>query len=96
MTVALDRWLSDRAQDRDVEFFACGPDGMLRAVGERAERMDATAWLSLDKRMGCGVGACLACVQRDRDEGGSPRWARVCRDGPVFESGRILWDDPES
>ena len=74
-----------------VVFYACGPDGMLRAVGELAQKMDCAAWLSLDKHMGCGVGACLACIQTLRKPDGTEWVGRVCKDGPVFEAREIVW-----
>jgi dihydroorotate dehydrogenase electron transfer subunit len=93
VTNVLDSWLStDKKKSRLLEFYACGPDGMLKAVGKRAVKNGWKAWLSLDKHMGCGVGACLTCVQRIRTDDGHPTWARVCRDGPVFESRQIIWD----
>jgi dihydroorotate dehydrogenase electron transfer subunit len=88
VTVSLDRWLETTTEA--PEFFACGPDGMLKAVGDRAIQRDARAWLSLDKHMGCGVGACLACVQKVR-KNGEEGWGRVCKDGPVFEAREIVW-----
>ena len=91
VTDILDEWLAAREQGEKPEFHACGPDGMLKAVGDRAANGGWTAWLSLDKHMGCGVGACLACVQRIRDDDGTERWGRVCTDGPVFESRQIVW-----
>lgn len=92
VTVALDAWLAARRPaDPPPEFFACGPDGMLRALGERAVRNGWTAWLSLDKHMGCGMGACLACVQRLRTPEGSEYWGRVCKDGPIFEAKQVIW-----
>jgi len=91
VTHALDAWLGEQTGTAPV-YYACGPDGMLRAVGERAVAAGHTAWLSLDKHMGCGVGACLACVQKIRDEDGSVTWKRVCKDGPIFEASVIEWD----
>lgn len=91
VTTLLDSWLNKHAM-QPAEFFACGPDGMLRAVGERASRAGSRAWLSLDKHMVCGVGACLACVQRLRRPDGSTWMARVCKDGPVFEAQEIVWE----
>ena len=87
VTAPLDEALAASA---DAELYACGPDGMLKAVGERAIRHGIRGWLSLDKHMVCGVGACLACVQKIRD-GQGERLARVCVDGPVFESRTIVW-----
>lgn len=91
VTDALDAWWEAARPERAV-CYACGPDGMLRAVGERATARGIPAWLSLDTHMGCGVGACLACVQRIRAEDGTAAWKRVCRDGPVFESATIVWE----
>lgn len=90
VTAPLDAWLSTK---REVpEFFACGPNGMLKAVGDRSIAGHWKAWLSLDRHMGCGVGACLACVQKIRLNG-QDSLARVCKDGPVFESREICWND---
>lgn len=89
VTAALDAWLA--GPHGAPEFFACGPNGMLKAVGERAIAAGARAWLSLDRHMGCGVGACLACVQRVRKDG-AETLARVCTDGPIFESREVLWE----
>ncbi len=76
----------------NAELYACGPDGMLKAVGERAIQHNIKGWLSLDKHMVCGVGACLACVQKiKRAKDGEEGLARVCVDGPIFESREIVW-----
>lgn len=74
-----------------AELYACGPDGMLKAVGDRAIAAGCRAWLSLDKHMVCAVGACLACVQALRRADGSEWVGRVCKDGPVFEAREIIW-----
>ncbi len=92
VTEALDQWMAAGGSERSPEFFACGPDGLLKAVGDRALAADRPGWLSLDKHMGCGVGACLACVQKIRQEDGTVVWKRVCKDGPIFESREIVWD----
>ncbi len=89
VTVPLDAAL---AANPHAELYACGPDGMLKAVGERAIRHEIKGWLSLDKHMVCGVGACLACVQKiKRATDGAEVLARVCVDGPVFEAREIVW-----
>ena len=87
--------LSKDDSDMELEFFACGPDGMLKAVSDLVIEHGWTGWLSLDKHMGCGVGACLACVQKIRDADGNVAWKRVCKDGPVFESREIVWGDSD-
>ena len=89
VTAPLDAFLDARPGGRAV-LCACGPAPMLRAVDERAQSRGLDAWLSLDRRMLCGVGACLGCTQVVRD-GGATATVRVCADGPVFPQGRIVW-----
>ena len=93
VTAALDAWLAGEGAGRPLEFFACGPNGMLKAVGDRAIDRGSKGWLSLDRHMGCGAGACLACVQKVRKIG-TEAWARVCKDGPIFEAREVVWDPP--
>lgn len=98
VTDVLDKWLAENSALDDYspagqELFACGPDGMLRALGERSVAGGFKGWLSLDKHMGCGVGACLACVQKLRAADGQGYWGRVCKDGPIFEAQEIVWGD---
>jgi len=94
VTHTLDAWLAREGAGKTMEFFACGPNAMLRAVADRAVRFNTTAWISMDRNMGCGVGACLTCVQKVRDQNGADwKWARVCTEGPVFECREIVWDD---
>lgn len=95
VTAVLDRWLdASGAMKPAPEIFACGPDGMLRALAGRALARGLTAWLSMDRHMGCGAGVCLACVIRARkpDGQGGEMWARVCKEGPVFEARDIVWE----
>jgi dihydroorotate dehydrogenase electron transfer subunit len=66
--------------------YACGPTPMLRAIREYALANHIEAQLSLEERMACGVGACLACVCKttEKDEHSQVNNRRVCKDGPVF------------
>ena len=83
---------SGEPQRSCFELFACGPNAMLKAVGDRATKQGFTAWLSMDRNMACGVGACLTCVIKRKTETGW-EWARCCKDGPVFEASEILWEE---
>ena len=65
---------------------------MLRAMGDRAIERNFKAWLSLDENMACAVGACLTCVIKQKTDDGW-KWARCCKDGPVFESREVLWNE---
>lgn len=95
ITVALDAWLDASPEgSKPPEFFCCGPNPMLRAVSDRAQAGEWRAWISMDRTMCCGVGACLTCVQKVVDtSGGDWVWSRVCREGPVYECREIVWDD---
>ena len=66
--------------------FACGPTPMLRALKAYASEHGIEAWISLEEKMACGVGACLACVckSRDVDSHSHVHNKRICKDGPVF------------
>jgi len=80
-----------RAQDEAFELFTCGPDGLLKAVADRALAAGMPGWISMDRHMICGVGACYACVQRIRRADGSEFNARCCVNGPVFNAKEIVW-----
>lgn len=70
---------------------ACGPMPMLRAVKRYAEELGIDAWLSLEERMACGVGACLGCVvkTRETDAHSHVKNARICTEGPVFAAREV-------
>lgn len=67
---------------------ACGPKAMLKSVVRTAEEFGLPCQVSLEERMGCGVGACLVCACDMAD--GSRR--HVCKDGPVFDAREVDWD----
>ncbi len=69
--------------------YACGPKGMLRAVKSFAESAGIPCQLSLEERMGCGIGACLTCSCETPHEG-TDKYKRVCRNGPVFWSEEVV------
>ena len=66
--------------------YACGPTPMLRAIKEYALENGIECYLSLEERMACGIGACLACVckTKEKDEHSNVNNKRICKDGPVF------------
>jgi dihydroorotate dehydrogenase electron transfer subunit len=70
---------------------ACGPGPMLRATVELAKRFAHPCIVSMESRMGCGLGACLGCSIRVQGQG-HEAYQRVCKDGPVFWADKIVWD----
>ncbi|MBR3275811.1 MAG: dihydroorotate dehydrogenase electron transfer subunit [Eubacterium sp.] len=72
--------------------FACGPKVLLAAVKKFAEEAGIPCWVSMEERMACGIGACLACVCEsvETDEHTHVKNKRVCKEGPVFAAGEIV------
>ena len=70
---------------------ACGPLPMLKAVKALAEQRGVPCYVSLEERMACGIGACLGCAVALRGEDGAEYFGHVCKDGPVFDSRRVVW-----
>ena len=80
------------AQHPDGQVMACGPTPMLAAVSRAAEPLTGPVQLALEQRMGCGIGACLACVVPAQPIGPEgPRYRRVCTDGPVFRREELVF-----
>ena len=67
--------------------FACGPEPMLKAVAEKCGTAGVPCFISLERRMACGVGACLGCTVKTRNGN-----RRCCADGPVFNAEDIILD----
>ena len=68
--------------------YACGPMPMLKAIKTYAAENGMKAYLSLEERMACGVGACLGCICKTKeiDAHSQVKNARICTDGPVFDA----------
>ncbi len=71
--------------------YACGPTPMLRAIKNFAEENGIECYISLEERMACGIGACLACVckSKEKDHHSNVHNKRICKDGPVFLSTEV-------
>ena len=70
---------------------ACGPMPMLRGIKKYAEENNIKAYISLEERMACGVGACLGCVCKTvhKDEHSHVNNTRICTEGPVFDATEV-------
>jgi len=82
-------------------FFACGPNPMLKGLISLTKGFGLSGQVSLEEYMGCGVGACLACVCKSKTAAGREpddsaegfEYKKVCVDGPVFEASEVILDD---
>ncbi len=77
--------------DEIDEVCACGPMSMLRAISEICNEANIPCQISLEERMGCGIGACLVCACKVRRNDGSQDYVHVCKDGPVFDSKEVIF-----
>lgn len=82
---ALDVLKKDCKIEKPDIIFACGPLPMLKAVQKFANEENIECEMSLEERMGCGIGACLGCAVKVISEG-ETKYGHVCKDGPVFKS----------
>ena len=73
--------------------YACGPMPMLRALKDYAAANDMECFVSMEERMACGIGACLACVcnSKEKDEHTNVNNKRICKEGPVFNARDVEW-----
>ena len=88
VTAMLEKELAGPA--RPALLYACGPDPMMKRVGEIAAELKVPAQLSLESIMGCGIGACWGCVHKIR-KGMATEWVKICEEGPVFPAGEVIW-----
>lgn len=84
----------DAIRENDIEgdvIMACGPMPMLRGIKAYAQEIGIKAQISLEERMACGIGACLACVcqSKEKDHHTNVTNKRICKDGPVFYAEEI-------
>lgn len=77
--------IKENGLEADI-IFACGPTPMLRAIKEYAITNNIECYVSLEEKMACGIGACLACVCKSKevDHHTNVNNKRICKDGPVF------------
>jgi dihydroorotate dehydrogenase electron transfer subunit len=79
--------IEDNKLDFDI-LYSCGPTPMLRALEQSYKHKKV--YLSLEERMGCGIGACFACVCHTGDDPSGHSYKKVCSDGPVFKAGEVV------
>lgn len=84
---AVSAYLEDDKKPAADAIIACGPPVMLKILKQKLNERGITTpcFVSLEERMGCGVGACLVCVCKKTDG----EHARVCKDGPVFDINEV-------
>jgi dihydroorotate dehydrogenase electron transfer subunit len=92
-TLGVGGFITDKVSDalasaRPDAVFSCGPTPMMRALEKICAARGVPLYVSLEERMGCGVGACLVCACAVRGQSG---YKRVCGDGPVFDAREVAF-----
>lgn len=83
--------LKEQLQKGNIDMvYACGPRPMLKFVAATAKEFGVPCEVSMEERMGCGIGACLVCACALEKEGKSVI-GHVCKDGPVFPAEEVVW-----
>ncbi len=79
---------------KKVMVYACGPNAMLKAVHEIAEKRGVQCQVSMETAMACGVGVCLGCAVKIKDPASPTGYSyqRCCTEGPVFYSNEVFWE----
>ncbi len=72
--------------------YTCGPTPMMRKVAAIAEKNNIACQVSMEQRMGCGIGACLVCACKTKQGEDDWGFSHVCKDGPVFWSTDVCWE----
>lgn len=84
--------LENTIKNTDVDLVcACGPMPMLNAIAKICAQYDVPCKVSLEQRMGCGVGACVVCSCLTV-RNGQEHYARVCKDGPIFDAKEVKFN----
>lgn len=90
--MALDLALANLPDDGKTVILTCGPKVMMQAVAARALAMNIPCQVSLEERMGCGIGICLVCVCKIKaKDSGAISHQRCCVEGPVFAAEDVVW-----
>jgi len=90
VTRPLEEYLTKHTHQKFL-LMVCGPWAMLRATVELAKRFRHACLVSMENRMGCGLGVCLGCSIRVQGTG-HEAYQRVCTEGPVFWAEKIVWE----
>ena len=91
ITDALVRRLDRSDTGPRLRVFACGPEPMLEAVAALCELRKVACEVALERVMGCGMATCQSCVVPVKDSVNDWKYALCCRDGPVFDAGKVVW-----
>ena len=80
--------IRENGLDADI-IYACGPTPMLHAIKEYAAEQNIECWISMEERMACGIGACLACVCKSKEKDAHSNVKNPCRGGRILMNMKV-------
>lgn len=86
-------WLDSSAEDPgELVVYSCGPEAMMRSVGDKCISRGIECQLAMERHMACGMGTCQSCIVKVKDTN-ERGWSfkLCCTDGPIFDAGDIIW-----
>jgi len=88
-------WIEQNRPDPSrTVIFACGPEPMLAQCARLSEKLGMLCQVSMERMMACGIGLCQSCAVETRTEtGGDTEYKLCCKDGPVFDSRKVIFLD---
>ncbi|MFZ3103632.1 MAG: DNA adenine methylase [Smithella sp.] len=95
VTHQYEKYLKNLKGTKNILAFSCGPIPMMKHLYKITKKCKIPLRVLLEKRMACGIGVCLSCVCKKKDDDNSNaeyKYVRVCMDGPLFDADDIVWD----
>lgn len=91
VTQLLEQTLLSRDSGASARIVCCGPEPMMAAVAQIAQRHQISCEVSLETPMACGIGICFTCVAKVSTADGAWDYKRTCVEGPIFPAEKIVW-----
>lgn len=73
--------------------YSCGPQKMLKSVSEVLNKKGVRGQILMEEKMACGIGACLVCTCKTKDDQKGFSHKRMCKDGPMFYADEVIFDE---
>ncbi len=94
VTESLKEWLqTQKPAPEQTVIYACGPEPMLAACAELAQKHRISCQVSMERMMACGIGLCQSCAVRIQSDSPAPLYRLCCKEGPVFDSRTVLFGE---
>ncbi len=86
--------MEEKIKNSNIDIvYACGPESMLKIVQKNCLDNGIPCQLSMEQRMGCGIGACLVCACKIKVKGENAwEYRHVCKDGPIFSGDEVIFE----